>query len=828
MNIRSIVSILLILWTASLSAQISVNTWFDVLVDKPIDDRMDLATIGDTTTIDFPANGLLAYIEDADEHWYYNGSMWVKMEGGKIDSVYVRGDSMFVSETGIEFYIGASDAAIAQALADSIAAIGSGITDYVARWASPSTLSTGALRDDGSTISTSTSTTHPGGYSARTSVSFSSSHSVPSGATGTHTGILQGASTTLTANNTSVSTIGGQFQAYVRGSYNTGAVTGILARAGSNKGTNTVGTVVGVMSGWTNSSTSSTMPNVRMFQAGGVGTTDNATITNATGFYFVNPTYGTGTTVTNAYGVYLEDVNNGSSLNYALYTNAGKNYFGDNVGIKTTSAAYSLDMSGVTTSALRLPQTPTSSRPVGANGLLFYDPTTTWYHGYRNGAFNTFVTGVAGGAVNLNWAGYINMPKVNNAVEAALTGMSVGDIMYNSQSSKTRIYTSAGWGDITPWVTNVTGSTWNNGAAVNIGVFSSYPVTDGLYTSNSARIVFGESGGGSSQSGLVFSRNPIGIGHSGSPASMPGILTVSTNRINNSTYPGLANRHLVTIFPSSGNSFNALPWSSSGQGYGLIGSPASSTVYRHNLLVMPQGSSTPKIKFNAIPILGKEYTGYTNAVILNSNSSTGSSVGSALLVQTVNSTRQEFAATVMSGIDVSAVVDSFYVDAGSTSMYAVGLRAYSKIGDDVVDTVGIDMLSVGIIAEAYGPDSTYAILSKAGKNFFQDTVQVATAPTNTAPEGGVLVRDSDGNVGKKMMDNGVLFATTDGAGEATIIFNVTMPDASYTINLFNVATGVTSCYPVSTTTTGMTVRVYDSGGAVVSTGVTIHWSVIDN
>lgn len=380
MNIHSIVSILLICWTASLSAQIPVNTWFDVLVDKPIDGRMTLATIGDTTTIDFPANGLLAYIEDSDEHWYYNGSMWVKMEGGKIDSVYVRGDSMFVSETGIEFYIGASDSAI-----------GSGITDYVARWASPSTLSTGALRDDGSTISTSTSTTHPGGYSTRTSVSFSSSHSVPSGATGTHTGILQGASTTLTANNTSVSTIGGQFQAYVRGSYNTGAVTGILARAGSNNGTNTVGTVVGVMSGWTNSSTSSTMPNVRMFQAGVVGTTDNATITNATGFYFVNPTYGTGTTVTNAYGVYLEDVNDGSSLNYALYTNAGKNYFGDNVGIKTTSAAYSLDMSGVTTSALRLPQTPTSSLPIGANGLLTFDVTTGTYRAYSDGAYRHFV-----------------------------------------------------------------------------------------------------------------------------------------------------------------------------------------------------------------------------------------------------------------------------------------------------------------------------------------------------------------------------------------------------------------------------------------------------
>lgn len=58
------------------------------------------------------------------------------------------------------------------------------------------------------------------------------------------------------------------------------------------------------------------------------------TISNFYGFYLSTANRSAGT-MTNEYGLYLEDVNDGGTLNFAIYTNDGLTSFGDHVKIRT-------------------------------------------------------------------------------------------------------------------------------------------------------------------------------------------------------------------------------------------------------------------------------------------------------------------------------------------------------------------------------------------------------------------------------------------------------------------------------------------------------------
>ncbi len=57
-------------------AQIPLNTFFDVSTPNPIDGRMVISTIGDTSTIADKYNGLLTWVQDSKELWVYDGLTW--------------------------------------------------------------------------------------------------------------------------------------------------------------------------------------------------------------------------------------------------------------------------------------------------------------------------------------------------------------------------------------------------------------------------------------------------------------------------------------------------------------------------------------------------------------------------------------------------------------------------------------------------------------------------------------------------------------------------------------------------------------------------------
>jgi hypothetical protein len=65
-----------------------------------------------------------------------------------------------------------------------------------------------------------------------------------------------------------------------------------------------------------------------------------ATLTNWYGFYAASPIKTGSDTLTNSYGLYMEDQNVAATLNYAIYTNAGRVHLGDDVDIPSNKAFY--------------------------------------------------------------------------------------------------------------------------------------------------------------------------------------------------------------------------------------------------------------------------------------------------------------------------------------------------------------------------------------------------------------------------------------------------------------------------------------------------------
>ena len=118
--------------------------------------------------------------------------------------------------------------------------------------------------------------------------------------------------------------------------------------------------------------------------------TSTGTISNLYGIEVDAPTNTGGGTVINAYGIYLGNVNIGSTLNYAVYTNAGIVYFGDQVGIGATTPATSakLELSS-TTGALLLTRMTTVQRDAltAVNGMVLYNTNNNRLEAYENGAW---------------------------------------------------------------------------------------------------------------------------------------------------------------------------------------------------------------------------------------------------------------------------------------------------------------------------------------------------------------------------------------------------------------------------------------------------------
>ena len=137
------------------------------------------------------------------------------------------------------------------------------------------------------------------------------------------------------------------------------------ARSLTSTGISTIGTGYGVYA-----------------SAGAYGHATNASMTNAYGVYVTNGIAGVSPlgNVTNNYGLYIENQTQGATLNYALYSAGGTNYFGGTVGIgiATPNANAILDVSS-TTKAFMPPRMTTTQRdaiPSPTAGMVIYNSTT--------------------------------------------------------------------------------------------------------------------------------------------------------------------------------------------------------------------------------------------------------------------------------------------------------------------------------------------------------------------------------------------------------------------------------------------------------------------
>jgi len=67
-----------LLFICRLSAQIDLNTNFDILSNQPIDSRSVIDNLSDTTSVTWVYEGLSAYVKGLDKFYVYNGSFWEK------------------------------------------------------------------------------------------------------------------------------------------------------------------------------------------------------------------------------------------------------------------------------------------------------------------------------------------------------------------------------------------------------------------------------------------------------------------------------------------------------------------------------------------------------------------------------------------------------------------------------------------------------------------------------------------------------------------------------------------------------------------------------
>jgi hypothetical protein len=62
------------LLTTFVYSQIEIQTNFTPYINKPLDDRGQIATLADTSTIAFTGAGVLTYVEDTETFYVHNGT----------------------------------------------------------------------------------------------------------------------------------------------------------------------------------------------------------------------------------------------------------------------------------------------------------------------------------------------------------------------------------------------------------------------------------------------------------------------------------------------------------------------------------------------------------------------------------------------------------------------------------------------------------------------------------------------------------------------------------------------------------------------------------
>ena len=134
-----------------------------------------------------------------------------------------------------------------------------------------------------------------------------------------------------------------------------GSRAGITHTSGANQGTlrgfeadvtseaNTISNMQGIRSNTGNSA--GTVTDNKNFLARNV-LSSTGTVTDSYGFYFEDP--GAAGTHTNLYGMYLENVDDGATLNFAIYTNNGIVRFGDELNITADTTINVPAIAGVT------------------------------------------------------------------------------------------------------------------------------------------------------------------------------------------------------------------------------------------------------------------------------------------------------------------------------------------------------------------------------------------------------------------------------------------------------------------------------------------------
>ena len=100
-HINLIASLLL---SVSLYGQIEVQTNFKPNINKPIDDRQQIATLADTSTIAFVYDGLVTKVQDIDERYEYDGTKWVPFTVGSPSGDLHLTPSLDTASTGIAIF----------------------------------------------------------------------------------------------------------------------------------------------------------------------------------------------------------------------------------------------------------------------------------------------------------------------------------------------------------------------------------------------------------------------------------------------------------------------------------------------------------------------------------------------------------------------------------------------------------------------------------------------------------------------------------------------------------------------------------------------------
>jgi len=172
------------------------------------------------------------------------------------------------------------------------------------------------------------------------------------------------------------------------GIYNLTSVSNALP---SGSGVTTVSDMYGMKNLISNAAAtySTSIPNAYGIYSDYQGYFTNAVTTNLYQIYIANPYLYSGATIANNYGLYIEDQTSGTSLDYAIYSVGGTNYFGGNVGVGTTNPT-SLFSIGAT-----------SPFQIDANGdiIKLKNLTYSWPTGHTtNGVLTN------GGTGTLTWA----------------------------------------------------------------------------------------------------------------------------------------------------------------------------------------------------------------------------------------------------------------------------------------------------------------------------------------------------------------------------------------------------------------------------------------